>query len=171
MKNNNLTLLDPNQIQQLQYDQDHDAQRVIIVGDNGSRQIADTIKESLKDIKIEIPEQKQQESLIISVPTIVKEIEIREVEKTILIPDYKVFEVEKTIVIPQIKIVEIEKPIIVPEYRTIETPIIVREQQIERIEVPVIVKQNEPMSTFIKTILIIQTLGVLARVFFEIIRH
>lgn len=151
MKNDNLSLLDNDQIIKREHDQDHDAKRVVIVGGDG-KQIADSIKEGLKDLKIEIPASNQEvqekvvyipEPRVLEIPTIVKQIEIREIEKPV--------------VMTEVKIVEVERPIIVPEVRIIE------------VEKQVIVKQSEPMSTFIKTVLILQTLAVMARVFFEIV--
>lgn len=149
MKNNNLTLLDTNQIQVLQHDSENDAQRVIIIGDTG-KDIVKSIKDGLKDLKLDVNFSQEEPKggfhlERIEIPTIVKEIEI--------------IEIEKPIVITEIKVIEIERPVIVPEVRIIE------------IEKQILVKESEPMSTFIKYVLVIQTLAVVARVFFEIIHH
>lgn len=129
MKNKNTSLLDVQQMQVLSFDQDHDANRVIIVG---SSDIAEQIREGLKDIKITVEATPQvvpaaqqvqapHEPLVIKVPyqTIIKEIEIHEIEKPIIIEKTQIVEVEKTIVVPQQEVITVEKHHIVKEQQQI----------------------------------------------------
>ena len=123
-----LTGLDSKEIPRYTYDEGNQSNRVTIVaGDlNG---ITDSIKEGLKDLKIDILPQK--ESNTIEIPVIVKEIQI--VEIPVIVKELEIREVIKTIVLqPQeiLKIVEIEKPIIVKEFERIEVPVIQKEVQI-----------------------------------------
>lgn len=105
-KNEKLTLLDNPQILRHMFDEENDAQRVIVVGSD----IAKAVKEGLKDLKIEVnPEWSKEWNKIIPYvqpvtlePKIIKEIEFKEIEK----------------------VVYIEKPIIQTEIRVIEVPII-----------------------------------------------
>jgi|SRR5271165_5556809 len=122
-KNENLSLLDIHQMSHLMFDEKNDAQRVILVGGDG-KQIADSIKESLKDLKIDvnIPEIKQQEiqqvePLVLKIPyqTVVKELEIKEIEKIVFVPEVKIVEIEKPIIVTEVKIIEVEKTVIVKE--------------------------------------------------------
>lgn len=104
-KNENLTLLDNPQIMRHTFDEEHDAQRVIVVGSD----IAKAVKEGLKDLKIEVKPEWPKGGFLMNArdfpvvpPKITKEIEFKEIEK----------------------IVYIEKPIIQTEFRIIEVPII-----------------------------------------------
>lgn len=151
MKNSNVSLLDKEQIVVRMFDSENDAQRVVLVGSDG-QQIAESIKDSLKDLKIEFPKINNQSEVktvyipdpkIFEVPVIIKEVQIQEIEKPIIITEIKVIEIEKPVVVPEVKIIEIEKHIII--------------------------KQSEPMTNLIKYILIIQTIAILARVFLEVI--
>lgn len=119
MKNQNLSLLDANQMTSRTFDESHDAQRVLVVGSD----IAESIKDALKDIKIEanstpmsLPVQ-QIDPLVIKIPyqTVIKETEIVTVNIPTIVTEYKT--------------IEIEKPIVVTEYKTIEKQIVVKEYQ------------------------------------------
>lgn len=123
MKNRNLSLLDKEQIAVRIFDDEQDAQRVILVGSD----IAETIKEGLKDFKIEVvqqdkttfPEYKIQ---TIEIPTIVKEIEIKEIEKQVIVTEYKF--IEKPIIVKEIQIIEVEKAVVNTEIKTIKVPVL-----------------------------------------------
>jgi hypothetical protein len=130
MKNTNLSLLDSEQMTRQEHDITYDAKRVVIVGDTG-KQIAESIKDGLKDLKIDLPKEERQEKIvyipepkIIEVPVIVKEIDIREIEKPIIITEVKIVEIEKPIIVPEIKVVEIEKQVIVKEF--IDLPLFIK---------------------------------------------
>ncbi len=100
----------------------NDAQRVIVVGKDGL-EIAETIKESLKDLKIET---KQSDKIqIIEVPKIITE--YKEIEKIIPVIEYKVIEIEKLVIVKEIQIIEIEKPIIINQSQVLEVPVIVKQ--------------------------------------------
>jgi hypothetical protein len=129
-KNEKLTLLDNSQILRSTFDEENNAQRVILIGSDGF-QITESIKESLKDLKIEVIATEQQkipfiapEIKIIEIPKIIKELEIREVEKVILVPEYRVIEIETPIIVKELQIVEVEKLVLQTEIKFIEVPII-----------------------------------------------
>jgi len=137
MQNKNLSLLDTDQMSKRTFDQEHDAQRVILVGSDG-QQIADSIKDALKDIKIEVPQapvapaqsitQVVPSFDVIKIPyqTVVKEIEIKEIEKQVFVPEYR--------------IIEIEKQVIVPEYRSIEIPIKTEQKESKLLHILLVVQ-------------------------------
>lgn len=121
-----LASLDVNQIVVRQYQENMDAQRVYIIGQDFSsvtEGIKEAVQEGIKGMKIELPVQKTDEtmlndrSFIVEKPVIVKEIEIREVEKPIIIKEYELKEVEKPVYIEKIK--EIEKPVIVTQEKVV----------------------------------------------------
>lgn len=141
MKNNNLTLLDNDQLIRAEHDQDHDAKRVIIVGGDAA-QIAQSVKEGLKDLKMDFTLSDEQIAALrpapapvvsmqpeiqfrtIEVPVIVKEIEYRTIEVPVTIKEteIKVIEIEKQVIVKEIEIREIEKHIFI--YKSSQTLII-----------------------------------------------
>lgn len=129
-----LTELDAKEVPRYTFDEQQNASRVVIVG--GDFGIAEGIKDSLKDLKveiaptsernvqtIEIPKIITAETVkIVEIPTIVKELEV----KTIEIP---VITVEKSV-----QVIEVEKPVVVTEYKTVEVPVVVKEKEIVYVE-------------------------------------
>jgi len=123
MKNNNLTQLDTDQIHKRKFDDNLDADRVVLVGGDNIRitvdtdQITNSIKDGLKNIKID---QKESNIQIIEKNVFIPQIEIREIEKQVIVKEieYRTIEVIKYIEVP--KIIEYEKPIVVQEIKTIE---------------------------------------------------
>lgn len=126
-----LTGLDAKEIPRYTYDEDNNANRVVLVGDFD---VAGAIKESLKDLKIEVPVAEAQvmpreyvEKVVpgpvqrIEVPFPVRETVIERVEVPVIVK-----EVEK-----------IEVPVITQELEIIKLPYPVKETVIERIEIPV----------------------------------
>lgn len=95
-KNKNLTSLDPFQMAQRVFDNEQDAQRVILVG-----------------TELDLPNIQNKESLK-------NQIEPIYIEKTITIPEIKVVEVEKVIekIVPQV--IYVDKIIEKPEIKIIE---------------------------------------------------
>lgn len=114
-----ITDLDNDQIVRYSYDPEHQAQRVVLTGDFG---IAEAIKSSLKDIKIDVGVNNNPE------PSTVQVIEVP-----------KIIQVTET----KIQVVEVEKQIILKEieYREIEKPVIIRETEVIRVEVPIVQKE------------------------------
>lgn len=122
-----ITNLDTDQCTRYTYDEASQAQRVIVTNDFG---ISDAIKESLKNLTIQpstaAPTQQNIERIeipmpiykteFIQIPTILKEMQIVEVEKTIIIKEYEKIEVpvEKTVY------KEVQVPIITKEIQYIE---------------------------------------------------
>ena len=116
---------DPNQIMQYTHDEDQNAQRVTIVG--GDFGIAQAVKDSLKDLKLELPKQPEffpiekevivKEYATLTVPQIIKEPQIIEVPK--IVYETKIIEIEKPIVTTEIKIVE--RQVIVKEVKNLDT--------------------------------------------------
>lgn len=130
-KNENITQLDHKQYTARTFDGDNDAQRVVIVGGEGI-----TIKADVK-----MPEHNVQ---IVDIPVIVKQLEVKEIEKPIIIKETVFEKIEIPVISEKIKIVEIEKPIIHTVF--------------QKVEVPVIVKEREPLHKGIKYLLIAQAM-------------
>ncbi len=121
MKNTKLSQQDGAQIVRAQYQEDMDAQRVVIVGQDMSsvtESIKEAVKEGMSNLKLEMP--KQEQPLVIETEVIVKETQIVEVEKVITIYEPKIIEVEKQLIVREVQIVEIEKPMIIIEPRIVE---------------------------------------------------
>jgi hypothetical protein len=144
------TNMDTNQIVRSQHDESHDAQRVTIVG--GDFGIAEAVKESLKDLKIEIP----------TAPQVVKQEQPFVIEKEVIVKEYEVLKVPEIIKEYEVKIVEIEKPIVVYETKLIEVPVI--QKEIEYVDRQVIVKEVKDYDKYVKALLIVQVLGLLATI-------
>lgn len=123
MKNLKLTQLDTNQITQRKFDEENDAERVVVVGQNlsvDSDKIARAIKESLKEIKITTPDWPINNSFM---PI--------EIEKHTFIP--KIETIEVPIILKEIEYREIEKPIYIEKIVTVEKPIIIKEIEFREI--------------------------------------
>lgn len=137
MKLKQLSSLDVNQIIKHQYEEEMNAQRVVIVGQDMSS-IADSmkeaVKEGLKNINFELAFPKQEQPLVIETEVIVKEPQIVEVEKIVTVYETKIVEIEKIVIVKEPQIVEIEKPMIIIEPRIIE---IERPVFIDRIKVDI----------------------------------
>lgn len=123
MKNPKYSLLDSGQMASYTFDEENDAQRVVVVGGSD---IASSIKEALKDIKVTVEAQTQPQvtninqgldPLVIKIPyqTVVKEIEIKEIEKPIIIEKTKIVEIEKPVIVTKTEVITVEKQIIVTQ--------------------------------------------------------
>lgn len=132
-----LTQRDTNQIIQHTHDEDHNANRVILV--NGlnidSEQIANSIGNAIGKLNFNAS-QADTTVKTIEVPVIVKEYETIYIDRPVI--ETKIIEVEKPIYVETLKIIEIEKPIVV------------KEQLIVEIKVPEIIKQYESIPLWIK---------------------
>lgn len=119
-----LTALDSNEIPRYTYDEARQAIRVVI-SDVELGDIGKYIQESLKDFKVEIPQE-----IKATQPIIIKETEFRDLPVIVREIEYK--EIPFPVIQTEVKIIEIEKPIIQKELeiRTIEVPIIVKEKEI-----------------------------------------
>lgn len=128
MKNNNLSSLDVSQMNQRMFDESNDAQRVIVVGQDiniDTDKITDAVKEGLKDIKINVEQNKD----MVSAP--IMETKIEKIEVPQIIKEIQIERIEVPIVTTRIERVEI--PIIVPTIEIIEKPIIIKEIEIREI--------------------------------------
>lgn len=130
MKNQNLSLLDANQMSSLMFDEKHDAQRVVIVGDNMAESIANAVTEGIKNIKIDVAPPApfvqpivtpQLDPLVIKIPyqTVIKETEVVTINVPTIVTEYKIIEVEKPIMITNTEVVTVEKQIVVTQYKDI----------------------------------------------------
>jgi len=136
---------DPNQIHQYSHDEENNAQRVVLVG--GDFGIANAVKESLKDFKIELNSSSgniSKEPFIIEKEVIVKEYSILQVPQIIREQEIKVIETEKLVTVIEPKIIEIEKPVYI------------KETEIKVIEQQVIVKEVKDLDKLIKLLFIAQ---------------
>lgn len=144
-KNPNISLLDPHQVTLQEHDAHSDAKRVVIVGASG---IAESIKEGLKDLKIDIAPAAPQVTQALA-------------PQIITVPEYKIIEVPTTVVIKEIEYRELEKPVIVPEIRVIEVekPVFIKEIEYREIEKQVIVYEKAEIPTYVKYLLLIHTIA------------
>ena len=141
MKNSTLTQLDKDQILKRQYQEDMDAQRVMIVGGGDIKINVDTsniesaLKNAVSNIELKMPEMKKE---VYEKNVFIPQIQI--IEKPVIVTEYKTIEVP--VVIKEVQVKEVEKTVIVTEYKTIEVPIFI----------------NRERSTFDKVLLISQIL-------------
>jgi len=104
-KNQHLTLLDTDQIHKRVFDESVDAQRVVIVNNNSSS-LLNSVGEKQPNLfdlfpKVEIKE--------IEKSVIIKELEIKEIEKPVIIIQEKITVIEVPKIIKEIEIKEVEK--------------------------------------------------------------
>lgn len=122
MKNTHLTQLDPNQVSVKEHDEQNDAKRVIIVGQDLSGMeegIRKAVEQGLANARLELPKQDVAD----------QHFNVIEVEKPVYIPqvEYQFVEIPK--IVKEIEYREIERPVYITEYKTIEVPVIVKEIQ------------------------------------------
>lgn len=141
-KKRNISQADPHMISRRTFDEDCDAQRVILVsGELPTFNMPEII----------FPELKQQDIKVIEVPTttIVKEIQVVEIEKQVIVKEYEKIEVPVYIE----KIVEVVREIQVPVVHT----------KIEFVEKPVIIKETVSSITdlpnYLKICVLVQALA------------
>lgn len=130
IKQRQMTSLDTNQLPRYTYDEEYNAQRVIIVGGEDLSPFKESGVNSLPGQKNEarieyIPVTTVEK---IEIPTIIKEIEVRTIEIPIIVVETKILEIEKRIIVTEYK--EIQVPVIVKEYKEIEVPIIHTQEKI-----------------------------------------
>ncbi len=136
---------DPNQIVQYSHDEDQNAQRVVLVG--GDFGIAEAVKESLKDFKIDL----------ISQPS-APQFWPNEIEKEVIVKEYVTLTVPQIIKEQEFKVIETERlvTIIEPRIIEIEKPILIKETEVKVIEQQVIIKEVKDLDKLIKLLLIAQ---------------
>jgi len=143
-KNPNISNLDVDQMERRSYDQDHDAKRVIIVGQIG------------KYAPAQASEAIEPRIVYVDKPFVVKEIEVKEIEKpTTLIQE---------------KIILVDKPVIVTEIKYIDKPILVKEIEVKEIEKPVVVENLKDLPSWVKLLLVVQVISVLVMVTHNLLR-
>jgi len=126
MKNKKLSQLDNQQINKHMFDEEHDAQRVIIVSgevpdlrvDVDAKSITDAIQKGLEGFKINSEEPKWLATMKpgierIEVPVIVKETVIEKIEIPVIVKEIEYKEIK--VPVETIRYVEIEKPVILKE--------------------------------------------------------
>lgn len=122
MKNTKLTQLDNNQIHKMTFDEENDAQRVVLVAgtipdikvDVDPKAITDAIQKGLESFKpSSVPNQSSGELQLVEIPVIVKETVIERIEVPVIIKEIEYREIKVPIEI--IKMVEVEKPIFIKE--------------------------------------------------------
>lgn len=150
MKNINLTQLDPNQILQAIFQEDKDAQRVVLVGGEklditvDSNKIAEAIRDGLKNITV--PSYNER------LPSFTNAIPI---EKNIFIPQIEIKTIEIPTIIKEIEYREIEKPIYIDRFVTVDKPIIIKETEFRYIEV------EKKYPKILKITAVVQAIGVI----------
>ena len=119
-KNTNISNLDVAQMQKYSFDEANDAQRVVLVGGEG-------MTFNFDKIDMKMPE-------VLKETCIVKELEIKEIEKPIIVLQEVLKEVQVPVIVKEVQIVEIEKIIEKIVYKEITIPVVTKEIQI--VEVP-----------------------------------
>lgn len=153
-----LTGRDYNQIPQYEHDEDKNAKRVVVVGQEitiDSDKIANCIErsvlEGLSGFKLDMPK-------AVSYTPI-------EIEKTVFLPQIEIKTIEVPVIIKEIEYREIEKPIIVQKIVTVERPVIIKE-----IEFKEVYKEKE-FPKWHKVCTIIQAISVLSILILQFLSH
>jgi hypothetical protein len=123
---------DPHQIVQREFDEDNNAQRVVIVGGEIPAISSQNVQE-VRIERIEVPQiivQKEVQIVEVEKQVIVKEIQIVEVPRFV----DKIVEVKRNIIVEKIVEVIKEVPVIQTEVQVIEKPIIIKETQVVQIK-------------------------------------
>jgi hypothetical protein len=124
-KNSNLSQLDTDQIVKRKFDEDHDADRVILVGQElsiDSNKIAQAIQEGMSKYQFTLEQ------------TPIMQQQIQTIKENVFIPQIEIREIEKQVFIPLIEYRTIEVPVVTEKIITIEKPIIIKEIEIREIE-------------------------------------
>lgn len=132
-RNSNLSSLDTDQIVKKVFQEDLDAQRVVLVGnekmelsvdsDKLSSAISNAIKDSLKDVKFEQT----------TVPQLISAPYIEEKAEPIIIPIREIEKIEIPVIIKETEIRTIEVPVIIEKIVTVEKPIIIKETEFKEV--------------------------------------
>ena len=146
------TRRDANQVIKYEHDETANAKRVVLVGGEklditvDSDKISQSIKESLENLEIKMPE----------ITTLNRNSEIKTVEVPVIIPEVKIVEIDKPIITKEVQVIEVEKPVII------------KETTVEKIEIPVITKEIEyklhPAYMIIMSLLSISLLGCILKI-------
>lgn len=128
-----LTGLDSNEIPRYTYDEEQNASRVTLVGDFG---IAKSIKESLKNLKIDV----NASSVNKTEPIIVKEylpgeVRFEQIQVPVIVKEIEYREIQVPVIQHEVRVIEIEKPIIQKEIITVEVPVIIKEKELQMVYV------------------------------------
>jgi hypothetical protein len=117
-----ISLMDPNMIERMSYDESINAKRVYIV--NGEMPIINVPE-------IKIPEIKMPEIKTIEVPVIViqKELQVEKIEVPVVIKETEIKEVQTQVVVvdKQLQIERVEIPVVQKEIEIIEKPVVITE--------------------------------------------
>lgn len=131
--NMKLTQRDHNQIVAHEHNEEFNAKRVYVVNDQ--------VQSDKTPIQVHCNFER------IEVPTIIKEYELKEIEKTIFLTekDVQIHRIEIPVIIKEIEFRDIVREItlVEKEIERIEVPVIVKEIQIERVEVPIVITKTE----------------------------
>jgi hypothetical protein len=119
--NNVFTDLDSHQIMKVQHSDEYAAQRVVIVGMDGK-----DLNLNVDKLDIKMPEMKEQQ-------VIVKELEIKEIEKQVIVPYETIKIVEVPVIVKEIQVVEVEKVIEKCIYKEISVPVMTSKIEIVRV--------------------------------------
>lgn len=159
MKNANLTSLDTDQIIKRKFDEQLDADRVVLVGQDfsiDSDKIAEAVREGLSKIEFKSVDQTQ--------PRVENSAPIQTIKENVFIPQIQVVEIEKQVFIPQIEYKTIEIPVITEKVITVDRPIIIKE-----IEFRDVVKERY-YPFVMKASAVIQAIAVIALIIINLLK-
>lgn len=159
MKNANLTSLDTDQIIKRKFDEQLDADRVVLVGQDfsiDSDKIAEAVREGLSKIEFKSVDKTQ--------PRVENSAPIQTIKENVFIPQIQVVEIEKQVFIPQIEYKTIEIPVITEKVITVDRPIIIKE-----IEFRDVVKERY-YPFVMKASAVIQAIAVIALIIINLLK-
>lgn len=133
----NRTHADPIAIEQICFDEDLGAKRVVLVG--GSNFSTSTQVQN-RDIQV------------IEVPVITTEVKIIEVDKIIVQKEVQIEKIEVPVYID--RIIEVRYPVIETVYKTIEIPVTHFETKI--VEIPLVIKEYKDLPKWVTALIVVQ---------------
>lgn len=135
-----LTNRDPNQIHQFEHDDQSNAKRVVVVGQElniDSSKIAESLGKAIEKLNFQMPIQPKADST----------------ERTIFIPQIEIKTVEIPVIVKEIEYREIQVPVIVEKIVTVEVPVIIKEIEYREIEKPIVIEKESLFSIKLSTII------------------
>jgi hypothetical protein len=125
-----LTNRDPHQITQFEHDNENNAKRVVVVGQEiniDSAKIAESLEKALSNIKVDLSQGSSNKEV---------QIQVVEIEKQVFVPQIQYEKVEVPVIVKETQIVEVEKIIYIDRMIRVEVPVIVKEIEIREFNSP-----------------------------------
>lgn len=158
MKNLKLSQLDVNQMHQKTFDEDNDAVRVLLVGGDITEEIKNSITQAFGEIKLPEFKYNPPEAPILQPATIIQQ------------PEIQIKEIQVPTIIKEIEIKEVQVPVVTQKVEFIEKPIIIKETVFQEIPKYIVQEKLEKFPSWLKIVLIAQSLSMIGLLILNVIK-